>query len=307
MPRPTFDASFSASSSMKSSSFGEPPTLNTRTGKLARKTHLKNLLSIANSGPSEPKVVQPTFRCSICARLFPNPDALSFHARACAMLKKGEVISEKWKVTKPARSSSKVRTQRGDGLEALLKKTAEMGGGFSANIFGGDGDGNLGSGLGSGFSSNFNTNGYVKQKLERQRKEREEAREKLRQAKMKIETEWDFRADDREREKEEARRELRRTTFDSKEHEARWSQFVNRSRGKNPLKIADVPFIPEAQRESLKGKLDKAQVRAMILRWHPDKFGSTYGSKFRPEDVELVMEGVKETSRLLLEILKMIG
>ena len=208
------------------------------------------------------------------------------HERVCGMLRRGEEKARK------AMAASKVKGSRSvdPHLESLLRSTADFALKFKGAPQRWRPDGDFlepRHGFPAGFSRNFGTNKYVHSSQYRTSSS-SQCDSAFKSGKVDPPT----------------RRVTKPTQinpecspfFNLEEQDNLWSRFVHRSLGKAPLRYRDVPFVPASDLEKLDKALDRAAVRSLILRWHPDKFGSSFGRRF-VDDVERskVMEKVKET------------
>ncbi len=65
--------------------------------------------------------------------------------------------------------------------------------------------------------------------------------------------------------------------------------------------LASFLLIDKSQSEStLQGQEEKRKrLRAELLRWHPDKFQSSFGRNLKPEDAEQILAKVNEISQAI--------
>eukprot|EP00518_Triparma_eleuthera_P002547 CAMPEP_0182466964 /NCGR_PEP_ID=MMETSP1319-20130603/12981_1 /TAXON_ID=172717 /ORGANISM="Bolidomonas pacifica, Strain RCC208" /LENGTH=296 /DNA_ID=CAMNT_0024667011 /DNA_START=173 /DNA_END=1060 /DNA_ORIENTATION=- len=295
MPRPEFSTRLASPQS--SLGFSAPPPLQTRTGKLGRLNHLKNLKGIIDDlTPSRSKPPpRPRHVCAVCGAAFRTGDGKDKHERACRMLSAGEAKARRsvGAAPKPRRRKEGGKDRydddnkdEDDSLERLLRSTAA----FALNFKDGPEVGSASVPRPGDFSSNFSTNQYVRARAAARRAaEDREAGEAGRRASA---LEEEARA--RRREEERAAR-LR--TFECGRHEAEWSRFLNRSLGKRALTLKDLPLIPPEQYGSLPEVLGREDMRRLLVRWHPDKFEAAFSSKFEPGVREEVMERVRGLCR----------
>ena len=108
-------------------------------------------------------------------------------------------------------------------------------------------------------------------------------------------------AEEEAREREEASREAAAQQHDAKESEAAWDGF-NRLPDDAVIKMADVPWPTlDAAALGLDGSASarKAAFRAASLRWHPDKFLQSFGSRLAADEREAILQRVTEVSQAI--------
>jgi len=147
----------------------------------------------------------------------------------------------------------------------------------------------------NGFSSGINTRDYVamlqKEKMEERRRDRERLeREKERLLKK----------------REESRTGRLPVGFSFPLYNRKWESFLKEKRLNS---MEDIPWLPPGLTVKALGVNmgeAKAMVRGMILRWHPDKFSGIIQGKEVGVGVvvEEVMERVKVTSMMLIDLMK---
>eukprot|EP00669_Euglena_mutabilis_P003375 TRINITY_DN14328_c0_g1_i1.p3 TRINITY_DN14328_c0_g1~~TRINITY_DN14328_c0_g1_i1.p3 ORF type:complete len:118 (-),score=34.75 TRINITY_DN14328_c0_g1_i1:353-679(-) len=87
--------------------------------------------------------------------------------------------------------------------------------------------------------------------------------------------------------------------------EEQWATFQSRvASGQLPtITLADVPFprLPLALHPALQRDPQQRReaVRALQMRWHPDKFLQAYGDRLHPPDADRILTRVKEVSQAI--------
>lgn len=95
------------------------------------------------------------------------------------------------------------------------------------------------------------------------------------------------------------------------EFEAAWSKFERAVDAGKPIRCADVPWptaLPTVSGVSAGDNAAerKKMLRAALVRWHPDKWGSIFALVCE-EDSQIVMEKVKEVTRRIIDERKLYG
>ena len=80
---------------------------------------------------------------------------------------------------------------------------------------------------------------------------------------------------------------------------AQWMAFEDACFSGLPVGITEVPFPDKGVLIKRCKSRDKESIKAMMLRWHPDKFQQKYASCIAEGDLAQVMERVKETFQII--------
>ncbi|GMI31903.1 hypothetical protein TrCOL_g7481 [Triparma columacea] len=323
-----FVTSFKRQSDRKESCFGEPPELKTRTGRLGKKTHLTNLISIVRESeggrPKKGGQGRNTRGCKVCGRIFGSKMEVEGHERACRMLMKGEMRSKASKNSGTGGLAGLHAGSSSNRLDELLARTAAYGQGLGVGGqgVGGSGDPGVGPCVGDFFSTHKpaqssrtpfpfnssagispgdfatgpqNTNDYISMLQREKKEERRRERERMEKEKERL-----------QRKREMAREDKLPVGFSFPLYNRKWEAFLRVRRLES---AEDIPWLPAALTVGNLGvNLAEARsiVRGMILRWHPDKFSGVLQGKEVGEGIDLVavMERVKGTSMMLIGLMK---
>jgi hypothetical protein len=91
------------------------------------------------------------------------------------------------------------------------------------------------------------------------------------------------------------------------EHEIAWGQFEHTcSMPKALVRFEDIPFLPYQEgaivgafSDDSSPKENRARLRALLIRWHPDHFLQRFGTKLFPGDVPSIQSKLNATIRFL--------
>ena len=314
------------SGNRKSSDFGDVPELRTRTGKLARKVLMDNLLSIAREGEGgkasklkKASRKQPRYTCSICGSIFAGEAEKGLHERACEILQRGEMRSKASPERRPPRVGDHlIHSRKGsDNSKNLLKATYSLVNDFKGSVptFVRQRPETVTNNKGrfkQDFSSNF-VNDYrhflrkeKREDEERERSRKQKGREQRRRGQRRGE---DGRGEEgggkRERDAAATAADMGNAArFDLAAYNLKWEDFFCKCQNLEILEMSDIPWLPDSlDISSFGGSTEEARasLRSLVLRWHPDKFGATIKTAgLGAKEIGTIMEKVKMTSQMLL-------
>ena len=92
-------------------------------------------------------------------------------------------------------------------------------------------------------------------------------------------------------------------------YEARWALLAGAPAGA-PLAAAAIPWLPASAADARDvvlfcaagAEAARRRVRAELMRWHPDKFGSRVGARLAPAERPAALERVKAVAQMLTEL-----
>lgn len=100
---------------------------------------------------------------------------------------------------------------------------------------------------------------------------------------------------------------IRKQGLFEQEHELAWGQFEHTcSIPRVLIRFEDIPFLPHQEVTTVGAFSDdssphenRARLRALLIRWHPDHFLQRFGTKLFPGDVPSIQSKLNATIRFL--------